>query len=146
MRSNVTNRKKKYKKNKLHSVFFLWSIFCFCFLWPNNKSHTRGLPPAHCAWWSIDAYDGTIISKTGDTWQWRRVVHGEAATWDLATELWVMKHTLGKIEERKRGRDRKKASGNLEWAAKWKSRAINKILQSALKIKLRGERRWNSRK
>lgn len=41
-------------------------------------------------------------------------------------------------------RERKKA----EWAAKWKSRAINKILQSALKIKPKKgeERRWNSRK
>lgn len=88
----------------MNFILFGFFIFCglfivFCFLWPNNKSHTRGLPPAHCAWWSIDAYDGTIISKTGDTWQWRRVVHAEPATWDL--ELWVMKRTLGEIEGEK---------------------------------------------
>lgn len=54
--------------------------------------------------------------------------------------LWVMKHSLsGRWKERQAdGRTERKQ------AAKWKSRAINKMLQSALKIKQWGKRRWNS--
>lgn len=49
---------------------------------------------------------------------------------------------LGKMERETGGR----TDGRTErkQAAKWKSRAINKMLQSALKIKQWGKRRWNS--